>query len=73
MKTETTYLWRIKWAGRWTTTKYHCTEEQIRKEHPEAVCLVASKRELQVPESEKELREVQQMNFTSGFLANQRR
>ncbi len=73
MKTETTYLWRIKWAGRWTNTKYHCTEEQIRKEHPEAVCQVESKRVQQVPETDDELREAQQMNFTSGFLANQRR
>lgn len=70
MRTETTYLWRIKWAGRWTTTRHHCTDEQIKKEHPEAVCVVESKRVQQLPETEEDLREVQRANFTSGFLRN---
>jgi hypothetical protein len=37
MKTEVAYLWRIQWAGRWTTTRTHRTEDEIRREHPEAV------------------------------------
>ncbi len=67
MKQETTYLWRIKWAGRWTTTRHHCTEDHIRKEHPEAVCLVESKRVEMVPETNAELSEMQRANSTSGF------
>ena len=70
MKTETTYLWRIKWAGRWTNTKYHCTEEHIRKEHPEAVCLVESERVQQIPTTAAELQAIQAENSTSGFLSN---
>lgn len=36
MKIEQTYRWRVQWMGRWTTTRHHCTEEQIRREHSEA-------------------------------------
>jgi hypothetical protein len=36
VKTEHLYRWRIKWGGRWVTTRNHWTEEHIRKEHPEA-------------------------------------
>lgn len=67
MKQEITYRWRIQWAGKWTTTRHHCTEDQIRKEHPEAVCLVESKRVDMVPETDAELRELQRANSTSGF------
>ena len=68
MKNETTYLWRIKWAGRWTTTRHHCTEEQIRKEHPEAICLHETKRVQQVPETDEEMRDLQRASSTSGFM-----
>ena len=51
MKTEIQYLWRIKWFRRWTTTGHHCTEDQIRKEHPEAVRIDATRRELQIAET----------------------
>jgi hypothetical protein len=51
MKTEIQYRWRILWSGRWGTTGYHCTEDQIRKEHPEAVRIDASRRELQIAET----------------------
>jgi hypothetical protein len=27
----------MQWLGKWTTTRHHCTEEDIRVEHPEAV------------------------------------
>jgi hypothetical protein len=37
MKKELDYRWRVKWAGRWGVTRYHTTEETIRREHPEAV------------------------------------
>lgn len=67
MKQEITYRWRIQWAGKWTTTRHHCTDEQIRREHPEAVCLVESKRVDMVPETDAELRELQRASSTSGF------
>ncbi len=67
MKSETTYRWRIQWAGKWTTTKYNCTEDQIRREHPEAICLVESKRVDMVPETDAEIRELQRASSTSVF------
>lgn len=67
MREEVTYRWRIQWAGKWTNTTYHCTEAQIRKEHPEAVCLVESKRVDMLPETEAERQEIQRANSTSGF------
>jgi len=51
MRTEIQYRWRILWAGHWVTTGHHCTEEQIRKEHPEAVRIDHSRRELEVAET----------------------
>lgn len=36
MKTEHTYKWLTKWNGKMSPTRYHCTEEFIRKSHPEA-------------------------------------
>ena len=51
MKTEIQYQWRIKWAGHWTTMGHHCTEESIRKEHPEAVRIDDSRREVQIAET----------------------
>jgi hypothetical protein len=54
MKEESTYRWRIKWAGRWTTTNYQCTEEHIRKEHPEAVRIDNTLLVRRLPETEVE-------------------
>ena len=54
MKTEVQYRWRIQWCGRWTTTGYHCSEEHIRHEHPEAQVLPDTRRELQIPETAEE-------------------
>lgn len=36
--------------------RHHCTEEQIRKEHPEAVRIDHSRRELEVAETSDERR-----------------
>ena len=44
------------WAGHWVTTGHHCTEEKIRKEHPEAVRIDHSRRELEVAEASDERR-----------------
>ena len=39
MKTVNTYTWRIQGIkGRWHTTRYHSTEENIKEQHPEAIC-----------------------------------
>jgi hypothetical protein len=51
MKTEIQYRWRILWSGHWATMGNHFTEEQIRKEHPEAVRIDDSRRELRVAET----------------------
>ena len=56
MRTKIQYRWRILWAGHWVTTGHHCTEEQIRKEHPEAVRIDHSRRELEVAETSDERR-----------------
>jgi hypothetical protein len=68
MREETTYLWRIKWAGRWVTTRHHCTDEQVRKELPEAICLHETKRVQQVPEIDDEMRAISKTNSTSAFM-----
>ena len=44
MRTEPTYKWRIKRTGQWTTTP-HCTEEEIKAEHPDAIRLPGTLRE----------------------------
>ncbi|ULR90347.1 hypothetical protein [Comamonas sp. B21-038] len=38
MNTESTYKWHIQRAWTWTT-KPHCTEEEVKAEHPEAIRL----------------------------------
>lgn len=42
MRTEEHWRWRIKWGGRWKTTRITYTEEHIRKEHPEAIRIEGS-------------------------------
>ena len=37
-------------SGHWAITGHHCTEEQIRKENPEALRIDDSRRELRVTE-----------------------
>jgi hypothetical protein len=49
------YLWRIRWAGRTTTTRVHFTEAEILREHPEAVRVDGSRLEVDVPETEAEI------------------
>lgn len=57
MKIEVQHRWRIQWCGKWTTTGYHCTEERIRREHPEAQVVPNTRRELQIAETPEEIRE----------------
>ena len=51
MKTEIQYRWRIMWLGHWATTGHHCTEEQMRREHPEAIRIDDSRRELNIADT----------------------
>lgn len=37
MKQVEVYTWRIQWCGKWSNTRYKCTEEDIRAKHPEAI------------------------------------
>lgn len=55
MKTVEKWLWRIRWAGRMTTTRAHFTEEEVRKEHPEAVRVEGSRIVVEMPETQAEL------------------
>lgn len=57
MRREERHLWRIKWAGRWTTTNHHATEADIRREHPEAVIVPNSMQIILVPETPDEIAE----------------
>ena len=69
MRVEQTYKWRIQWTKRWSTTNFHCTEEQIRKEHPEAIRVPGTLVEHQIPETEAEKLECLRVTST-GFLTN---
>jgi len=55
MKTEELWRWRVKWAGKWTTTRYDATEDQIRVEYPEAVRINGTRTLRQVPETNDEI------------------
>ncbi len=44
MNTESTYKWRIQHARMWTTAS-HCTEEEVKADHPEAIRLPGTLRE----------------------------
>jgi hypothetical protein len=70
MKEEIRFRWRIKWAGKWTTTSHHATWEEISREHPEATALVHTREVLMVPETEEESRQRMRDGSTSGFLRN---
>jgi hypothetical protein len=56
MKTEHTYRWMTKWNGKMTPTRHHCTEEAIRKSHPEAVRIEGSLIVREIPETPEEWR-----------------
>jgi hypothetical protein len=51
MKTEIRYKWRTRWAGKWSTTRYWCTEAEMLSRHPDAIRLDHTRQELQVPDS----------------------
>ena len=57
MTTEHHYLWRTKWNGKGSTTRYHCTEEQVRHEHPDAQRVEGSLIVREIPETDAEVAE----------------
>lgn len=59
MKQVEKWRWRIRWAGRWTTTRIPFTEEDVRREHPEAVRIEGTRVDVQMPETEAEIQAVQ--------------
>ena len=58
MREEETFIWRIKWGGRWTKTGIHYSEDAIRKEHPEAVRLDDTRKVRLVPQTDAEYQEL---------------
>lgn len=67
MLTEVTYRWKVKWLGKWVTTRYHATESAIRSEHPEAMPVEHTRSERHIPESKVEMAD-QQRGLTLGAL-----
>ena len=54
MRLEEHYRWRHLWLDKWTTTRFHCTDEEIRVEHPEAERVEGTLIERWIPETEEE-------------------
>ena len=61
------HRWRVLWAGRWKTTSYHCTEDEIRTEHPEAERVEGTLRVLELPETDVEIAAQAHAHTTSGW------
>ncbi|MFA9285118.1 hypothetical protein ACCQ08_10055 [Comamonas sp. SY3] len=70
MKLEKQYFWKIQVFGKWKTTRFRCTEEHIKDEHPEAICIPGSLVELSVPETEEEMWERYRTSSTGNALMN---
>ncbi len=66
MKKIEKWKWRIKWAGRWTTTRIARTEEDIKREHPEATRIEGSGVLVELPENEEEIAAFQRGNGKRG-------
>jgi hypothetical protein len=59
MKQVEKWKWRIRWAGRWTTTRIHFTEAEVRREHPEAEKIASSLVQVDLPETDAEIQAAQ--------------
>ena len=68
MKRIEQHRWRVLWAGKWKTTSYHCTEEEIRAEHPEAERVEDTLRVMEIAETAEERVAQELANSTSAFL-----
>lgn len=63
MKTEHLYLWRhLNPWGKTVTTRYRCTEAEIRVEHPDAIAVEGSLEVRHIPETPEEVRAVHDAN-----------
>lgn len=51
MTKQDVYFWQIQWAGRWMITHTRFSEEAIKREHPEAVCITDSREQRLVPDT----------------------
>jgi hypothetical protein len=71
MKRIETYRWRTLWAGKMTATRYHCSEEDIRKEHPEAVRIEGTLIVREIPETDEERKAAQYSDLTSPPMDRQ--
>ena len=49
MKEVIRYRWRKLWLGKWITTSYHATEEEMKSLNPEAVPVEGTREVLLVP------------------------
>ncbi len=59
MQTVEKWKWRIRWAGRWTTTRIAYTEAEIRLQHPEATKVPGSRIVVDLPETDAEIQAAQ--------------
>lgn len=73
MKDEVHFRWQIKWGRGWITTSHHCTEEQIRKEHPEAIAEQDTRLVRQVPETSEEMDEAMSRQSTGAGMGRRER
>lgn len=63
----TTYRWCYKnYMGRCRTTNFDCTQEFIRRQHPEAIMEPNSRVERLVPDTEQELMEAMTRSHGGG-------
>ena len=69
MKLEKHYFWKIQDLGKWKTTRFRCTEEHIKDDHPEAICIESSLIDRWVPETDEEMWE-QYRKTSTGVLNN---
>lgn len=66
MKEVIRYRWRTLWLGKWGVTRYHATEEEIRKTNPEAVKLEHTREVILVAETSEEIRSASTSAFFKG-------
>lgn len=55
MKVVKLYLWRYLWVGKTVTSPIHYTEEDVRREHPEAVVVPGSEITRHLPDTPEEI------------------
>lgn len=54
MKIEHHYRWMTRWNGKMSPTRYHATEDEIRKSHPEAERIEGTLIVREIPETPEE-------------------